>query len=324
MSQFYSVCARGLALCVAGGTFAFFPRSVEGVEPGAAVELSIPEQYVVDYPVADSCCPPIRSTFFEAVRRYSVVRGKRFRHKPNGGYGLPVVDKIDGKNLLHVGADLGWYQVGEPVFAIANGVVRWSTGPNPKSNSQMRPEHLSWGNFVAIEHRFAGDEFFTTLYGHLGPERLVTSGDIVKAGQMIGEIGRNHVRVNGGYKPHLHFGVRSGRMAETNAALFRITISGRPATVRLGSVTADRMELVFPVGVRPPTQFSLNGEPLKLLQDDGKTWTSSRLLWTLQRPEFALVGYSLSTEGWLDPVKFLRERHADTRPARFHRKENVN
>jgi hypothetical protein len=57
------------------------------------------------------------------------VGGHRFRQKANGGYGLPVVDKVGDKHLIHLGADLGWYQVGEPVFAVAAGVVRISSGP---------------------------------------------------------------------------------------------------------------------------------------------------------------------------------------------------
>ena len=49
---------------------------------------SLPKKYTLDYPVVDQCCPPVRSTFVEADRSFSVVRGRRFRHRPNGGYGL--------------------------------------------------------------------------------------------------------------------------------------------------------------------------------------------------------------------------------------------
>lgn len=79
---------------------------------------------------------------------------------------------------------------------------------------RLRPGDLAWGNFIAIEHRFDTDQYFTTLYGHLGNDRKVKAGDIVQAGQMIATIGRQHARINGGYEPHLHFGVRQGRNAE--------------------------------------------------------------------------------------------------------------
>jgi len=30
-----------------------------------------------------------------------------------------------GQHLLHLGSDVAWYQVGAPVYAIADGVVRY-------------------------------------------------------------------------------------------------------------------------------------------------------------------------------------------------------
>ncbi len=188
----------------------------------------VPDKYVLDYPTMDRCCPPIRSTFFEAARTFSVVGSKRFTHKPNGGYGLPIVEKRDGKHLIHLGADLGWQQVGEPVFAIGAGVVRISEGPPPEekqakksAKERVAPRPMSWGNVVMIEHRLASGEFFTTIYAHLNSDRRVAVGDIVSAGQQVGVIGKQHPQINGGYAPHVHFGVREGRMAEVGAVLMR-------------------------------------------------------------------------------------------------------
>jgi hypothetical protein len=37
----------------------------------------------------------------------------------------------------------------------------------------------------------------------------------------------------------------------------------------------------------------------------------------LPSPEFAIVGYGLSTDGWSDPIAFLKAHAADTNPAPF-------
>ncbi len=320
-----------LRLLILAITVLILSTRAESQEPTAPDSPSL-DRYVLDYPVVDRCCPPIRSTFFEADRTFSVVRGKRFRHKPNGGYGLPVADKADGQHLLHVGADLGWHQVGEPVFAVANGVVRMSMGPEvdrdaASTNATSKTNHrtprapanvdLSWGNFVVIEHRFGDDQYFTTIYGHLGPDRLVSIGDVVQAGQLIGEIGRQHPRINGGYTPHLHFGVREGRMAEIGSVLMRLNVDGRPAVVSLAGLDEESIEVRLPDGLEPPIRAQSNGRTLEFLNRDGKTVAPAGILWELQRRDFALVGYALSTDGWRDPIRFLREQRADSNPAPF-------
>ena len=50
---------------------------------------------------------------------------------------------------------------------------------------------------------------------------------------------------------------------------------------------------------------------------DGKAITEARLLWLIERPDFAIVGYDLSKDHWRDPIAFLREHNADTHPAPY-------
>jgi murein DD-endopeptidase MepM/ murein hydrolase activator NlpD len=312
-----------------------------GAEEGAAA-AEVPEKYILEYPVATEFCPPIRSTFFEVTQTAGMVRGHRFRQQVNGGYGLPVVDKVGDKHLLHLGADLGWYQVGEPVFAVAAGVVRISSGPSPrqekdqdspkptKDKDSSRPEkkdkakqeggpNLAWGNLVVIEHRTAKErEFFTTIYGHLGVKRLVKVGDVVEAGTQIGEIGRQSPLINGGYKPHLHFGVREGRMVEEGMTLLRLTTASGRWPVRVARLGEEEIELEVPEASRPQTiNFKLQEEEYSLTPREGKFYLPARILWRSGRSDFPIVGYGLSTEGWRDPVAFLRERQADARPPPF-------
>ena len=176
----------------------------------------VPAEYVVDYPLATKFCPPVRTFFFDVEETIQRAGGRTIRHQPNGGYGLPIRQRVEGNNLIHLGADVGWYRVGEPVYCVADGVVRISQGPPTARGERKRAiprGAMSWGNLIAIEHRLTNDLYVTTIYGHLGPDRQVQVGQIVEAGHQIGTIGKQSRNVNGGYKPHLHFGVRKGRFA---------------------------------------------------------------------------------------------------------------
>ena len=294
-------------------------------------EPVVPDGYTLDYPAAERWCPPVRSTFVEATQTMSQVGSKRFRHQANGGYGLQIKEKVGDKHLLHLGADLGWFQVGEPVFAVANGVVRRSDGPDPPGKGSdpkaARPKSMMWGNVVVIEHRYAdpsGEQeqkqqqrYLTTVYGHLDAERHVKPGDIVQAGQQIGTIGRKHVSINGGYDPHLHFGVRDGRLAELGAALMQVRIDGKPLPLRIGTVEKDRVTLKAAQATTRNLQLRIAGEEFTFeAQGEGYT-ASSRILWFASFPEFPIIGYDLSTDGWRDPIQTLRSFHADTNPAPY-------
>ncbi|MBW3542259.1 MAG: hypothetical protein KY476_18485, partial [Planctomycetes bacterium] len=103
---------------------------------GLSFSESLPQKYTLDYPAAEKFCPPVRTTFYEVTRAVEQVNGRRFRHPLNGGFGFRMPQKIDGKPMIHLGADLGWFRVGEPVYAIANGVVRLSTGPVPPADDE--------------------------------------------------------------------------------------------------------------------------------------------------------------------------------------------
>lgn len=277
----------------------------------------LPEKYILNYPTARRSCPPIRSTFTEVTQSFLVVRNHRFTQQLNGGYGLPIVDKVGDKNLLHVGADLGWHQVGEPVFAIADGVVRISEGPRLQDakTAPRENEGLRWGNLVVLEHRFGEQEYYTSIYGHLGVDRRVHVGDIVTAGQMIGTIGRQHASINGGYKPHVHLGIRTGRMAEIGAMLFTVRLGGERHEATITDLDEEFVSVSLSGRVRLPMKVSFGGQEFEVWERAGKSVLPARVLWLLERPDFGIVGYSLTRKGWEDPVAFLRRHQADTNPA---------
>ena len=101
---------------------------------------------------------------------YKPVKGGRLTTE----YGFrthPVTKKRD----FHHGIDIGGLSIGTPVVATADGEVVESK------------YHSYLGNFVKIDHN-SKEYGFHTLYGHL-KRRYVSKGDIVKRGDIIGELG---------------------------------------------------------------------------------------------------------------------------------------
>nr|MCU0269336.1 peptidoglycan DD-metalloendopeptidase family protein [Acidimicrobiales bacterium] len=87
---------------------------------------------------------------------------------------------------MHNGADLDG-AMGEEIFAVADGEVLFAE------------ERGGYGNTVVIDHGFG----LGTLYAHQS-ELLVSAGDRVVRGQVIGRVGSTGVSTG----PHLHFEVR--------------------------------------------------------------------------------------------------------------------
>lgn len=103
---------------------------------------------------------------------------------------------LDFGESNHLGEDWnknsgGNTDCGEPVYAIANGIVTYAADAGP-----------GWGNVVIITHQLADGNKVQSLYGHL-QEIIVTSGEVAIR-QKIGTIGN----ANGRYLCHLHFEIR--------------------------------------------------------------------------------------------------------------------
>ena len=170
-----------------------------------------------------------------------------------------------------------------------------------------------WGNLLVIEHRLADGSYVTSVYGHLA-KRLVSVGDIVQAGQVIGMVGRKGIE-NGGYNPHLHFGIREGRMFEPGANLVTLHVDGKPSPVKLASLREDEVEIEYDESLPESLSISAHNQNYSSSTRDGKHFLPAGILNHLPRREFAIVGYGLTTDGWREPTDFLREMRADTQPA---------
>jgi len=115
---------------------------------------------------------------------YYKARGLRLREPKH--YGEDWNGRSGGDNEL-----------GDPVYAIADGVVTWAYNV-----------HAGWGNVVITRHAYRDTatgqvKYIDALNGHLD-SILVKVGQQIKRGQQIGTIGSNF----GMYPAHLHFEIR--------------------------------------------------------------------------------------------------------------------
>lgn len=123
---------------------------------------------------------------------------------PLKGYGKERITATFPKypdGTRHDGVDIG-VPVGTPVYASAAGEVYRSryylTGNYDGSYRD------GYGNYVMIDH---GDYY--TLYGHLQYKKVVSAGQTVSKGQLIGYT----ASTGNSTGPHLHFEVRKGTTA---------------------------------------------------------------------------------------------------------------
>ena len=143
--------------------------------------LLVAQQKTVAVPLADGFDYPVGKP---DGKGYYVARGLRLREP------------------IHFGEDWngnggGDTDIGDPVYATANGVVMFSYDVQ-----------VGWGNIVILRHAYRDQQsgkvrFCDSFYAHL-LDRSVKVGQIVKKGQQVGRVGSN----SGMYPAHLHFEIR--------------------------------------------------------------------------------------------------------------------
>jgi murein DD-endopeptidase MepM/ murein hydrolase activator NlpD len=123
------------------------------------------------------------------------------------GFGWRI-DPFTGGSAIHEGLDFPAVS-GTPIYAAAGGVV------------VVQQFHSQYGNMVEIEH---GNDVITR-YGHAS-RVLVKSGDVVKRGQKIAEIGTTG-RSTG---PHLHFEVLVSGVAQDPQKFLKLGVESPAAS----------------------------------------------------------------------------------------------
>ena len=145
------------------------------------------------------------------------------------------------KQRTHYGIDLACGQGGAPVRAIASGVVAVSDANamiRVKTKQKIRLPvvedgkrvyknswrwkttykwRTGWGNYVVLRHTLPTGETVYSLYAHLKPKSvLVRRGDVVAAGEQIGNVGRTGRATSS----HLHLEVRRAVPADPDDVAF--------------------------------------------------------------------------------------------------------
>jgi len=104
----------------------------------------------------------------------------------------------DARGGRHLGDDLNGIggmdtDLGDPVFATADGLVVYAGDPAP-----------GWGNIVILAHRAPDGRVLQSMYAHL--DRIdVARGALIGRGSQLGAVGTAH----GAYPAHLHFEMRA-------------------------------------------------------------------------------------------------------------------
>lgn len=96
---------------------------------------------------------------------------------------------------------------GDPVYAVANGVVSYSYGEGG--------EWAGYGYVMSIDHQLQNGSWVYSLYGHLSTRRWKKlKGEVVDKGELIGYLGDDDEDGSAQWGPHLHFGMRMGKQSD--------------------------------------------------------------------------------------------------------------
>jgi murein DD-endopeptidase MepM/ murein hydrolase activator NlpD len=191
-------------------------------------------------------------------------------------------------------------------------------GKTTPAAAQRAKQQLGWGNLIVIEHKLPDGTYATSIYGHLANRRSVETGDIVQAGQVIGTVAKSKLE-NGGYDPHLHFAVREGRIWEPSGELLSLRVNGKPAAVKIVDLSETEVQVEVPESVSDNFQMTIGHQTIACTTRDGKHFLPAGALNVFEPREFSIVGYGLTTDGFLDPTLFLQQMRADSLPAPFGR-----
>jgi len=163
----------------------------------------------------------------------------------------------DQRRSVHLGIDL-FVPAGITLHAPLAGTVL---------SVQDNDLPLDYGPTVILEHRCGenGPPFWT-LYGHLARSTLeiVSPGQRVEPGQVIGEIGGHEV--NGGWTPHLHFQVITDLLGERG----NFNGAGEPVNMDVWRAISPDPNLILGLApesfdTRPPSSADLRRRREKLL-----------------------------------------------------------
>jgi len=194
---------------------------VRGGFQDADVPLSVPETGTPDHRF------DLSAAWLTAI----IPRALRFDPPLGSEHGALVYnaqkfwEMNDKRGGRHLGDDLNGIggmdtDLGDPVFAIADGLVLFAGESSP-----------GWGKVVIIAHRLPAGRILQSMSAHL--DRIdVAPGALVPRGGRIGTVGT----ANGFYPAHLHFELRDGDGADIGAGYAMIPLNRLDPTATIAAL----------------------------------------------------------------------------------------
>ncbi len=106
-------------------------------------------------------------------------------------------------------------------------------------------------------------------------------------------------------------------MAEVGRKLIVMSIEGKQTLLQIAELHDDNIVLTGGKDLPEQLQMGLDGRKFQFSKHDDKAEVNAAFLTYVPLPDFMIVGYGLSTDGWLDPIAFLKVHGADVHPAPF-------
>jgi murein DD-endopeptidase MepM/ murein hydrolase activator NlpD len=157
-----------------------------------------------------------------------------------------LTDRHLGDDLNGIGGQNS--DLGDPVFAVADGLVLTASWPSD-----------GWGNVVTLLHELPDGRLMESFYGHL--DRIdVPVGQKVRRGDQLGTVGN----AKGRYLAHLHLEFREclslfAGAGYADAALGRI--SGERALIQWRGASDDQLAGPVSGSPAPSGSLSIQAEP---------------------------------------------------------------
>jgi murein DD-endopeptidase MepM/ murein hydrolase activator NlpD len=151
---------------------------------------------------------------------------------------------------LHLGDDLrgiggGDTSLGDPVFAVADGLVLFAGEPSSE-----------WGKVAVVAHRSADGRHLHSMYAHLD-QLHVAVGSLIPRGGRLGTVGT----ANGHHPAHLHFELRSSHGVDIGSLSAEQPLNRLDPSATLATLRGAKDEELSP-------------SPLaKLLKPESDPWT---------------------------------------------------
>jgi len=194
---FFVLCSVVMLIFIAIRAGKQGPKSAgEGFEPARIGLLRATDEALFDS--AFAVLSPIELALAPTVTNFDFPVGSE--------HGALTYNAQPFQENRHLGEDFNGVggqdsDLGDPVFAVADGKVLYAGVPSP-----------GWGNVVMLLHETGEAKMVESVYGHLDAIRVPVGGQ-VRRGDIIGTIGS----AEGRYLAHLHFELRSAPALDTGA-----------------------------------------------------------------------------------------------------------